>query len=297
MTKHLLAMLMLGVLLVLSAPISAEPAFWRAEGPEGRRLYLLGAIHVGSPHFYPMRQVIESAFRGADTLAVELDILTLDAQYAARFTQLLGMAMPQAADSPANGSQLSDPLRRQLTDYCEAQSLCPPAALRDQMKPWLLALHITQQLLASGPYQSALGVDRHFLARRGQRGLLQLESFESQLRAFDGLPLVTQELLLTQALIDPQAASIAVGDLVAAWRAGDNQALEDLVLSPMRNSAQALPMYQWLMVARNHAMVERLLAAVNAQETVFVVIGAGHLIGDEGLVALLSSRGYSVKRL
>ncbi|UTA46445.1 TraB/GumN family protein [Simiduia sp. 21SJ11W-1] len=274
---------------------SANPLFWRAEGPEGAQLFLLGSVHVGQPAFYPLGGTIEQAFRRADTLVVELDIVDLDHTAVARTVAALGLYAPGSTDI---SSSLPPDLHAKLSGYCERfVGVCPAADVRARMKPWLLSLHITQQLINAGQYRSEYGVDRYFLNRRGEKAVVALETFEDQAQSFAQLPMATQAVLLEQTLLTPHASMQAVEALVGAWRAGDAAGLAKAVLEPMQSSQAALPLYEALILKRNRQMAKQLLALGTPGRQVFVVVGAGHLIGAHGLPRLLATQGFKLSAL
>jgi uncharacterized protein YbaP (TraB family) len=52
-----------------------------------------------------------------------------------------------------------------------------------------------------------------------------------------------------------------------------------------------------MFVKRNINMTQNISELLQTKQTYFVVVGAGHMVGDQGIVALLKDRGFTVKRL
>lgn len=87
-------------------------------------------------------------------------------------------------------------------------------------------------------------------------------------------------------------------DLTALWKAGDADALERMVLADLAgDNPEAQAYIARLLKDRNRSMTERLLARSRDTKTVMVVVGAAHLVGGEGIPALLKQRGFTVKQL
>lgn len=249
---------------------------------------------MGVASFYPLAPALERAFQSADVLAVELDITQLEPASVARLMQRLGLL--ESGQSGLN-AQLSPALAGKLRDFCALHSVCPSAPERQRMRPWLLSLQITNNLLAQTEYQPALGVDRYFLARKGGKTLVELESLERQMAIFAGLSQAAEHQLLDSALIEPRASQTYLDDMVQAWYRGDDAALSALVLEPVRDGIGGTSLYQSLFVARNQAMAERIEQLAQSHDTTFVVVGAGHLLGEQGLPSLLRAQGFRVNPL
>ena len=81
--------------------------------------------------------------------------------------------------------------------------------------------------------------------------------------------------------------------LVEAWKAGDAATVERIVLADVK---QEPLIYQRLLVDRNKNWLPELEALIARPRPAFVVVGAAHLVGPEGLVALLSAKGYRVEQ-
>jgi uncharacterized protein YbaP (TraB family) len=55
-------------------------------------------------------------------------------------------------------------------------------------------------------------------------------------------------------------------------------------------------MYERLLVERNRNWLPELEKLVARPRPAFVVVGAAHLVGPDGLIALLSAKGYRVEQ-
>ena len=82
-----------------------------------------------------------------------------------------------------------------------------------------------------------------------------------------------------------------------AWKRGNQPALERLIADSFAGGSTYDRLYRVLFTDRNLAMADKIEAMMRTGKTYFVVVGAGHLVGDDGIVSLLDARGYSLQRL
>jgi len=164
-----------------------------------------------------------------------------------------------------------------------------------RMKPWMAATVVMALELQKLGFESAYGVDRHFFekAQAAGKDIQGLETVEFQLDLFDKLPLLIQEQFLMQTLEDLKTLDIQVSEMVKAWKHGDIQALEELLVG-MRKYPE---LNQVLVVNRNNNWLPHIEQALQEKEPVFIVVGALHLLGKKGLVAALKEKGYLVQQL
>ncbi|GLR12278.1 GumN protein [Chitinimonas prasina] len=285
-------LLRLALLLILAASSLAAQAkvfLWEAER-DGQRIWLLGSIHLGRADLYPLPAAIEAAYKEADTLAVEADISDPVA-----FVPLTAMAMLPAEQSL--GSMLSPAQNRQLNQALARVNL--PRVAADRMKPWLLALTLGVLEMQRLGFQPQNGIDMHFLqrARSDRKKVLELESVKAQFELFDSL---TQEeslnfLLSTLEPINKQQLKPMLESTMAAWQRGDANALRRVIDDAMPNDPLSRRLNDKLLGQRNRTMADK-IASMAAARPPLVVVGAGHLAGDDSVLELLKTRGFRIKQ-
>jgi len=118
-----------------------------------------------------------------------------------------------------------------------------------------------------------------------------LESLDFQIAQFDGLSMPLQDKMLSDTLKEMGTTQEAVGEMARAWNTGDAAAIERIVLRDLKSDPQ---MYQRLLVDRNRAWLPKLEALFARPKPAFVVVGAAHLVGSDGLIAMLKAKGYTV---
>ena len=273
-------------LALLLAFASATPAqqkllLWEASGANGKA-YLFGSVHTAKPDMYPLHPAVENAFASSDTLVVEVNMNAVDQQAVTQKTMALGVNF--------DGTTLADALPPEdlatLQAFCEERGL--PFAALNIMKPWLAAMTLAVMEYQRLGYDFEIGIDRHFLKKANESGkkVVELESTAFQLEMLAGFSPEMQQKFVIYSIRDLANVTDKVDSLMSAWKAGDAAKLEELMLD-MGDTNELQPVYDTLITKRNYTMAEKVAAMIDAGGTHFVVVGAGHLVGDEGVVNLL----------
>ena len=84
-------------------------------------------------------------------------------------------------------------------------------------------------------------------------------------------------------------------ELLNAWRSGDLNALEKFGIEEMKRDFPSL--YKTILVTRNNAWFKRIETMMLSEDKEFILVGALHMAGDQGLIHLLKEAGYDVKQL
>lgn len=276
------------------ASVPANPLLWRAAPSRAGHgtLYLLGSVHMGTAGTRNLGPTVAKAFERVDEIVVEIDTTRVTAQQAMNLTQRYGV-MP-AGRSAAD--VLSRPTLELLRAYFESRDL--PAGPMLRFKPWLLSLTIVQLELQEAGYQAELGVDSAVMGDAdGRKPIVSLETMDSQLIMLDEMPAHVQELMLKDTLVRTDEISDEVGDLMDAWRRGDEEAVEQLVFRPLREHPELEVFYDRVFYERNETMTADLMTLSRDGRSRLVVLGAGHMVGERGIPALLAQRGFQVGRV
>ena len=69
--------------------------------------------------------------------------------------------------------------------------------------------------------------------------------------------------------------------------------IEGIVLRDLKEEPH---MYQVLLGDRNRAWLPQVEALLSRPRPAFVLVGAAHLVGADGLLAMLKAKGYSVEQ-
>lgn len=282
------ALLLIAVCVSVLCKAEDKPLLWKVERDGQLNAYLFGSIHYAPENIYPLPAYVERAFSATTALAVELDITQISAVETMQV--LAGMAFLTPPETLKD--RMGEALWQRLVEVCGDYTCAPEQFLSYQ--PWLASLQLTSVQLASSGYSESHGVDRHFLqsAHADDKPVVELETLEQQLRVFSTLSDSEQLELLTQALNDMSAGVEPLSAMIQSWRRGDQAGLTEQVLDGFVGNEQLQGLYQSIFVQRNQAMLAKILRAESGPW--FVVVGAGHMLGSEGLVAMLKKQGYQV---
>lgn len=256
-------------------------------------VYLLGTIHVGTKSLYPLPAAVESAFARSTALAVEADMTRQDAMLAAA-----GSAMYEPPDNLERHVPAS--LYRDAIDVLKGYGV--PAEVGRGLKPHMLSMALTMFEVGRAGMEAALGVDVHLLQRAHRDGkrVIELESATAQIGMLEGMPAESQVAMLESTVHGIRDKSLAkdMQEIIAAWKRGDAEAMDEAATRDLDRmpASTAEPLRRALYEDRNRAMVDRIAALLSGRDTVMVAVGAGHLTGPTGLVALLRARGYRIHR-
>ena len=124
-----------------------------------------------------------------------------------------------------------------------------------------------------------------------------LERAQEQIAVLDGMDATEQRQFLAESLQEAEKGAAETQRLHAAWRRGDAEELWNGMVADMRTQYPRL--YQRINVDRNDAWVPKIRRILDqpGDDDALVVVGALHLLGDDGVVEKLRARGYQVERI
>jgi uncharacterized protein YbaP (TraB family) len=171
-----------------------------------------------------------------------------------------------------------------------------PLAPLQLFKPWALALTLEGLAWQKAGFNPELGLDKHFYdrAKEADIAVQGLETLDFQIAQFDGMPMPLQDRMLSETLKEMETTESAVGELAQAWKAGDAPAIAKVVLRDLKSEPQ---MYQRLLLDRNRTWLPKIEALFSRPRAAFVVVGAAHLVGSDGLLEMLKAKGYRVTQM
>jgi len=271
---------------------------WEVEN-EDTKMYLLGSIHLMPEDTYPLDEKIESCFQEADVLAVEADPSQIDQTAVQTLIMSKGM-YPQGETLRAN---IDSVLYKKVTDVFTAYGL--PMQQVDTFKPWFASFNIAVLEIQKTKLNPEFGIDNHFIkkAKSSEMEIIELESGFGQLELLTSFPEKAQEQYLEYSLSNYENIQELFDTMLAAWKTGDAELMNKATKQKMLDFCKTMPglegYYNKMFPERDNKIVEKLDKILKSKEkkTYFVVVGAGHLIGDDGLLQLLKDKGYKTKQL
>jgi hypothetical protein len=274
------------------AQVPEQLVFWRiarADGAGGSA-HLLGSMHVAREAL-PLDPAVERALAEADEIALEV----APEELASKDLLALVLSLGELAEGESLAQLVGRRTLRRLERRVESSGVPFAAWLR--WEPWLVTLMLANDQLATAGFRAEAGVEplvgaRAEAQRKPVRGL---ETAREQIERFDGLPLATQELLLRDALRG-RSSRRSEDEIETAWRRGDLNALaREIFATPTGRHAAAF--FESIYFARNRDFAADIARLVDRGGRWFVALGAGHVVGTQGIPALLAARGYLVERV
>ncbi len=272
--------------LLVSFPAFAETSLWRVSKGDSE-LFIGGTIHVLSNSDYPLPEEFEQAYKQANTIVFETDLIALAQPEVQQ--QLLQRLM--YAEGKTLKDDLSEKTYKALVDYVVSTGLTIDTL--NQFKPPMVMITLLMaELQRLG--MANTGVDNYFNHKAVDDGktLDELESVQVQLDVIANMGKGHEDEMILSTIAETRELASIMKEMKAAWRKGDIKQLEKIGISPMKTDFPDL--YRLLLVERNNSWIPKIEAFLATPETEFVLVGALHLAGYEGLISKLQSLGYKV---
>ncbi|MEM1103214.1 MAG: TraB/GumN family protein [Pseudomonadota bacterium] len=269
--------------------IVANPALWRVEDDDSH-IWLFGTFHLLPQEAQWTTPAVDAAFAEATALALEAPTGPEAQGRIGEIVRREGLNPPGVALSSLIDA--SDVVRMRRI----AGEVGLPVEAVETMRPWLAIISLSAQFILAQGFDTAYGVEQVLAAKAARVGkpIQYLETVEEQIGAFSGLSPEAEKRFFSVGLAELDVSKDHLDRLLIAWLQGDADLLETLLNSQMRDAAPE--MYRSLIVDRNRNWMAAFRDSLQRNETVFVAVGAGHLVGDDGLPTLLGAEGYRVRR-
>jgi uncharacterized protein YbaP (TraB family) len=283
----------------IATPAMASPSLWVVKAPRST-VYLFGTIHLLPPGLEWRSPALKRAFHKSRELWLEVALPLTEPgsapslrPEAAQRTQLLVNQLGMSPDQPLSAKLTSEEMQ-QLTELVAPAGV--PAVALDRMRPWLAALTLSSaraRLLGwtdPGP-DVKLSQDAITAGKRIQA----FETLEQQMQGLAGMTPEQELSYLRRAITEAEGGKARLETLAKVWVSGDDEAMTRLAVSRVQDTYPAL--YRQMVVRRNHTWLPKIEKLLGTPGVRLVAVGAGHLLGPDGLLALLEADGYPVQHV
>ncbi|MCQ8886535.1 TraB/GumN family protein [Pseudoalteromonas agarivorans] len=268
----------------------AAPALFKVE-KNGTSSYLFGTVHVGDASMKGLPEKVTTAIDQSEQVVVEVDISKLTP------LQMQQRSMPfmMLKDGKTLQTELSKQNYNKLKDYFAKKSI--DIAMFNGLKPWAVMVTMMQIEFQNAGFSDQTGIDKQVLAYAKKQNITigELETLEQQLQMFDGMALLSNEMIeeTFEQLADINTYFIK---LVNAWKNGDMDTLTEYYNMSFDESNYGEISEQVMLVNRNNKWVEQLVPRLT-NEKLFIAVGALHLPEQHGLIKQLTDAGFTITRL
>lgn len=270
------------------------PAMWKVTKGD-KEMYLFGSIHATQDGAENLPDYVQNAFNECDALAVEIDSTNIinDLDQSIQLMQKM-----LYTDGTTIKDHISEETYNDAVKYLTDKNMY--ISYYDSFKPimWI-------SLLESAVYQDS-GIDINSSmesimiekANSANKEVLEVESMDIQLAVFDELSDQLVDVMIKSYVnADPAEQSAANDELYEQWKHGEPITdIEDEDV-PAEYKEDYERYYQAMLTDRNKGMADKAEEYMNDGKKVFFMVGAAHMYGDDGIVQLLTDRGYKVEKM
>jgi len=253
--------------------------------------YLVGSVHIWDKSMYPLPAVVEKAFAASSVLIVEVDMTKVDHQQLQDLVASIG-TFPAGDDL---NKHITGETRAKLNEFSAGYGV--PADAFSRYRPWLASLTLVMLPMLKAGMNPNEGMDLYFLNKGNGKRIEQLEDAAFQIKLFSSFPDKDADRTILHALKQAKVSNEMLAKLSSYWSHGEADKIDELMASMSADDdADEKVLSRRLREDRNPHMTESLEKCLNSGEKCFMVVGAAHTVGSEGIVKQLLTHGYKVEQ-
>lgn len=274
------------------------------DGSENK-IYLFGSIHVGRISKLEFPDYVKNAYDNSSYLAFEYDI---SASQSNPDSQEKTLAAMQYSDGTTIKDHIDEEFYNQLVDFFEEKKL-GNISQYEGFNLFGLSQLLTAMIIPQTGLSANDGVDIYFInkAKDDNKTILEVESEDFQMNLLSSFPERLYEIQIKDTIENYDEGIEAIKELYDAWKQGNPEKiheLDDTMPSEEEKEKYSesdlaiMADYQnKILTQRNIGMADKFEEYFNNDYDTLFIVGAAHLVGDDGLAALLEARGYTVVQL
>jgi uncharacterized protein len=244
--------------------------------------YLYGTIHIICKDDFVMTDATKNKFSKTEQVYLEIDID--DPKMMPDMMKSMYMT-----DGTTIKSLLSDTDYQKVSQFFK-DTLKMNIAGMDKMKPFMLSSMTIPKLLAC-PTQS---YEETFMkmAKAEHKEILGLETVQDQFNALDKMGMKKQaDMMLVQMVNDWNEGKETIRTMIRDYKQQD---VELLLEDMSKSKGMSKEFEKDLLETRNQNWIPK-IQQITKQKSTFFAVGAGHLGGEKGVIALLRKQGFTVR--
>ena len=246
--------------------------------------YLFGTFHLMCKDDIHLSNQLKTALAQSDTVYMEMD---MDDP-----STMLGSLLFMNMKDGKTLEQLYTPAEYKKVKDFFTDSLHTPISFLQSMKPMLLEALLYPKLM---PCKAVSGVEEELvkIAKQEKKEIKGLETMEFQASVFDSIPYSEQAKELLNSIDSLSAYKTMFDTMMNVYKSQRINEIEAL----FNKSEFGMKDHQDILLNDRNKNWVKQLKSITKTNSVFVAVGAGHLVGKEGLISLLRKEGYTVKPL
>lgn len=273
-----------------STPSDHKLIAYKVENERGQQLYVLGTIHAGEVERYPFREEIEEAFDESDYLAVEVDVTS---------TEHAVMDIKANAIKDLNVSEEALSHLKNVSDTYP-QTVSGIKMSYDNLvdyNAFTIDSLMGNAAISKSSHSPTYGIHYYFLdkAKEENKEIVEMEGYSFQMDLMQGLNKSHADSILKNFLSYEDNVS-NYEKLSQFVLDGDIESLIN-IMYPKNDNSREQGYYEAFLFDRNDKMTELAKEYIASGDTYFIAVGAGHVIGERGIIQQLEQQGYKVTRL
>ena len=286
MIKFILTILTLSL---CSFSVQAETSVWKVSLGESV-VYFAGTVHLLRDSDFPLPPEFDVAYSNSDRLVFETDIGALSTPVG---QEKLFKSMTAASGQRVD-QLLSAETMKKLSDEIAVRGMDINSLMQFKASLIIMILQMTDLNRLGVTLE---GVDSYYnkLAIKDKKLVVGLETLDEQFSFLSAMGEGKEEQFVHSSLNDLDKQMTTYEKLIVAWRNGDRQKLDGLIVSEMK--ADYPEVYEQLLVQRNNNWFPKIKALFEEPGTEYILVGAGHLVGEQGILSRLENEGYKVTQL
>lgn len=276
------------ILFFIAQSLNSAPKgfFWEVTTQKGK-LYLLGSIHLGKEGIFPLDTNWESAFKNCSNLVVEVNIKKVNP------FKILKLAYFQ--DSATLESILSPEIFAKLDSMFAIHKISKSTF--NKFKPWFALTTLMNLEYSNLDFRADFGIDQYFLAMADStKKIIELESFDEQIQFMESLFAEHPRTYFEYFINEIENTRNNIQELFEAWKNGNDSLITQLIFDSIPNDTIGRQFSDILIARRNRKMLEKIHNFISYGGCYFIVVGTGHLIGQDGIIQNLKESGFKVER-
>ncbi|PYE34651.1 hypothetical protein DFP83_102397 [Idiomarina fontislapidosi] len=276
-----LKLVIVTVLALLWSSLSSAEVFYKAVQGD-KTLWIMGTVHAAKGDGFALSEHAQDALAQSDVIWMEVAPEKLKNAQAA----FMAHAMRSEGTLEENVDRETWQAFTQV-----AQQYGIPEQNLNPLNAWFAQIVLVATAINQAGYVQEAGVESK-IEQFAEANNLPIKGLETVERQIDALVQaqsdVGEQEIIEQTLTEIDKVNEVLDEIIASWQQGDLA-----VLGKYLNDSMPDQMAEELLYKRNREWIAK-LATDNQSDIAFIAVGAGHLVGDEGVLTLLEQKGYDV---